>query len=110
VEDAQSWANGKRGATDVPDTDPAYHNNAKYYAGLAQTSANAAAGSQTGAQAAAEAAQGAVNDAEAAASLAEEKVQEAIDAIVSAQGNDIVRMDSGGHMFIYEEDEEEEEE
>ena len=31
-EDAEAWARGTRNGTDVPDTDPAYHNNAKYYA------------------------------------------------------------------------------
>ena len=29
--EAESWANGKRGGVDVENTDPAYHNNAKYY-------------------------------------------------------------------------------
>ena len=28
---AQAWAEGKRGDADVPSTDPAYHNNAKYW-------------------------------------------------------------------------------
>lgn len=32
AEDAESWAIGKRGGQDVPSTDPAYHNNAKYWA------------------------------------------------------------------------------
>lgn len=41
---AQAWAVGKRGATDVPSTDPAYHNNAKYWAEQAQ---NAAGGGVT---------------------------------------------------------------
>lgn len=35
AENAQAWAEGKRGNTDVPSTDPQYHNNAKYYSGLA---------------------------------------------------------------------------
>lgn len=30
-ENAEAWANGKRGGEDVPSTDPAYHNNSKYY-------------------------------------------------------------------------------
>ena len=49
AEDAEAWAVGQRGGVDVPDTDPAYENNAKYYAeqaGLresgAETSANIA--------------------------------------------------------------------
>ena len=30
--DAESWATGKRDGVNVPSTDPAYENNAKYYA------------------------------------------------------------------------------
>lgn len=32
TEDAEAWAKGTRNGTDVGSTDPAYHNNAKYYA------------------------------------------------------------------------------
>ena len=32
AEDAEAWSVGKRNGVDVPSTDPAYHNNAKYYA------------------------------------------------------------------------------
>ena len=32
---AEAWAVGQRGGVDVPSTDPAYHNNAKYYAQMA---------------------------------------------------------------------------
>ena len=35
--DAESWAVGKRGGVDVPSTDPAYNNNAKYWAQNAET-------------------------------------------------------------------------
>lgn len=31
AEDAEAWAVGQRDGVDVPSTDPAYHNNAKYY-------------------------------------------------------------------------------
>lgn len=62
---AESWAKGTKGGTDVPSTDPAYHDNAKYYAGeaedqkdLAEQAASAAAGS-------AETAEGHSTDAEA---------------------------------------------
>lgn len=41
---AQAWAEGKRGTAEVPATDPAYHNNAKYWAERAQ---NAAGGGVT---------------------------------------------------------------
>ena len=37
--DSQAWAEGKRGDTDVPSTDPAYNNNAKYWAEQAEQSA-----------------------------------------------------------------------
>jgi len=32
AEDSEAWAVGQRDGVDVPSTDPAYHNNAKYYA------------------------------------------------------------------------------
>lgn len=37
AEDAEAWAVGQRNGTDVPSTDPAYHNNARYYKEQAQT-------------------------------------------------------------------------
>lgn len=37
AEDAEAWAVGQRNGTDIPPTDPAYHNNAKYYKDQAQT-------------------------------------------------------------------------
>lgn len=36
ADDAEAWAVGKRNGADVPSTDPAYHNNAKYYKEQAQ--------------------------------------------------------------------------
>ena len=36
VENAEAWAVGQRGGVDVPSTDPAYENNAKYWAGQAE--------------------------------------------------------------------------
>ena len=36
AEDAEAWAVGQRNGADVPSTDPAYHNNAKYYKDQAQ--------------------------------------------------------------------------
>lgn len=38
--DAEAYAIGKRNGQDVPSTDPAYHNNAKYYAEQAETAQN----------------------------------------------------------------------
>lgn len=36
ADDAEAWAVGQRNGVDVPPTDPAYHNNAKYYKNQAQ--------------------------------------------------------------------------
>jgi hypothetical protein len=57
---AEAWAVGQRGGVDVPETDPTWNNNSKYYAQQAAGSATAAGNAQT----AAETAQG---EAEAAA-------------------------------------------
>ncbi len=38
--DAEAWAKGTRNGVDVPSTDPAYHNNAKYYADEASSIAD----------------------------------------------------------------------
>ena len=46
--DSESWAVGKRDGTDVPSTDPAYENNAKYYSQQAAASAAATANVSTG--------------------------------------------------------------
>lgn len=37
AEDAEAWAVGQRNGVDVPPTDPAYHNNARYFKDQAQT-------------------------------------------------------------------------
>lgn len=48
---AEAWAVGKRNGTDVPSTDPTYHNNAKYYAtDAAGSAADAAASAAEAAQ------------------------------------------------------------
>ena len=36
AKDSEAWANGKKDGVDVPNTDPAYHNNSKYYKDVAQ--------------------------------------------------------------------------
>jgi len=41
--DAEAWAVGKRDGADVPDTDPTYENNSKYYAAQAKISEESAA-------------------------------------------------------------------
>ena len=38
TEESEAWALGTRSGSDVPSTDPAYHNNSKYYAGEAAAS------------------------------------------------------------------------
>ncbi len=45
--DAEAYAKGTRSGTAVDSSDPAYHNNAQYFAGLSDTSAQASAGSAT---------------------------------------------------------------
>ena len=42
AEDAEAWSVGQRAGEDVPDTDPTYHNNSKYYAGMAEAAAEEA--------------------------------------------------------------------
>lgn len=54
AEDSEAYAIGKRGGTDVGSSDPAYHNNAKYYAGEAEDSATAAGTSETNAESSAQ--------------------------------------------------------
>lgn len=43
AEDAERWAKGTVNGTDVPTTDPGYHNNAKYYSEQAASSASGVA-------------------------------------------------------------------
>lgn len=45
AQDAEAWAVGKRSGADVPSTDEAYHNNAKYFSEQANTSATESANS-----------------------------------------------------------------
>lgn len=52
--EAESWAVGKRGGTDVPSTDPTYHNNAKYFSEQASAAKTAAEAAQEAAETAAE--------------------------------------------------------
>ena len=52
-EGAEAWAVGQRGGVDVPDTDPTYQNNAKYYAEQAGDANTAAQGAKEAAQEAA---------------------------------------------------------
>lgn len=47
---AEAWAVGQRNGSDVPSTDPTYHNNSEYYAGQAGTSATNASASEQAAK------------------------------------------------------------
>ena len=83
AKDAEAYAVGKRGGTDVGSTDPAYHNNAKYYAQQASGSASDAAT----AKGAAETAQGLAESAQTAAETAQgkaEDAQEAAEAVLAS--------------------------
>ena len=109
---AEAWAVGQRGGVDVGSSDPTYHNNAKYYAektaeDRAATSGATAAVAEYARQAAASAleAAGYAQAAEIARAAAEAAVQEVLDAIVAAQGYDMLRMDANGDFFVLEEDE-----
>lgn len=54
AEDAEAWAVGKRSGIDVGSSDDTYHNNSKYYADNAGSSASDAAASETAAEGSAE--------------------------------------------------------
>ena len=62
---AEAWAVGERNGEAVPDTDPTYHNNSKYYSGLAGDSATAAALSEQHASASEQAAGTSASNSEA---------------------------------------------
>lgn len=84
LHEAEAWAVGQRAGVDVDEEDDTYHNNAKYYAGIAEgaktsagaseqnaaASASAASGSASAAAESNTAAQAAKNDAEAAVDAA----------------------------------------
>ena len=69
--DAEAWAEGTRGGTPVGSGDPAYHHDAKYHAGEAAGSAEAASGSAGAAAGSAEAASGSAGAASGSALKAE---------------------------------------
>lgn len=106
---AEAWAVGQRGGVNVPATDPAYHNNAKYYAG--KTAEDRAATSRaeqvvaegvSAAQAAVGQAQGHAQAAETAADEAREAAQEAAETVVAAQGPGILYVDTEGIPYVLE--------
>lgn len=70
AEDAEAYAVGKRDGADVGSTDPAYHNNAKYYAAQSASSATTAGNSATAAASSAGTASGHASSAASSASTA----------------------------------------
>ena len=78
LQEAEAWAVGQRAGVDVPSTDPTYHNNSKYYSGLA-------AGSAESADARATAAEGYKNAAAGSATEAAQRKTEADTAKTAAQ-------------------------
>lgn len=70
TEDAQAWAEGKRGAFPVSSGDPTYNNNAKYWAGESADSASAASDAASDASDSADAASDAADDAAGSATNA----------------------------------------
>lgn len=87
AQNAEAWADGQRSGEDVPETDPAYHNNAKYYAeeaagseAAAGLSADAAAASETAAAGSATAAAGSATEASGSATAAAASAQAAEEA------------------------------
>ena len=101
AENAEAWAVGQRAGEDVPDTDPTYHNNSKYYAGMAEAAAEEAGQHEASwetwvqraesaaddAEGSARAAAGAKADAEAAAQTATQKATEAGNSADAAAGS-----------------------
>lgn len=92
AEDAEAWAVGQRGGADVPDTDPAYENNAKYYAeqaGLSESNASASANiASTQAGNATTAASDAADSARVASEAADEIKELTAEAVTLPPGSD----------------------
>ena len=84
AEDAEAWAVGTRDGSPVGQTDPTYHNNAKYYAEEAERQEGRAAQDASDASDAKDAAVSAKNDAVDAKDLAVSAKNDAVDAKDSA--------------------------
>ena len=101
AENAEAWAVGQRAGTDVGTEDPTYHNNAKYYAGMAEAAAEEAGQHEASwetwvqrAESAADDAEGSARaaarakaDAEAAAQTATQKAIAAGESATAAAGS-----------------------
>ena len=101
AENAEAWTVGQRAGEDVPDTDPTYRNNAKYYAGAAEAAAEEAGQHEASwsswvrraeaaaddAEGSARAAAGSKADAETAAQTATQKATEAGNSAAAASSS-----------------------
>jgi len=101
AENAEAWAVGQRAGTDVETEDPTYHNNSKYYAGMAEAAAEEAGQHEASwetwvrraenaaddAEGSARAAAGSKADAEAAAQTANQKAAAAASSATAAAGS-----------------------
>ena len=101
AENAEAWAVGQRAGTDVETEDPTYHNNSKYYAGMAEAAAEEAGRHEANweswvrraesaaddAEGSARAAAGSKADAEAAAQTATQKAAAAGESAEDAAGS-----------------------
>ena len=105
VKDAEAWAVGTKDGTPVEETDPQYHNNSKYYAGRANDSATAAAGSAGDASDSATAAAGSARDASDSAAAAEGSADEAelyaerAEQAATSAGYMFFEIDEEGHLI-----------
>lgn len=77
AEDAEAWAVGQRDGVDVDTLDPTYHNNAKYYAGIAEAAAEEAGQHEASWETWVTRAEAAADDAEGSATAAGQSKTEA---------------------------------
>lgn len=83
LHEAEAWAVGQRAGEDVDEEDDTYHNNAKYYAGIAEGAKTSAGASEQNAAASASAASGSASSA-AASNTAAQKAKEDAEAAAAA--------------------------
>ena len=102
---SEAWAVGQRGGVDVPTTDPAYHNNAKYYAEQAGSEKTAAQTARQGAETAAtNASQSATAAATSASAAAESARTLTIDTTLTQSGQAADASETGNKITSLKED------
>lgn len=101
AEDSESWAVGKRNGTDVASTDPAYHNNAKYYSGQASDAKTGAQTAQGLAENARDLAQGYASDASNAKTAAQGYATDADNARISSVSETTSPDDGGTNVITF---------